>query len=1191
MNDLELLIKMEEEIDERIFLVTDEEFEKRNNDVCKYVLDESGNILKLSLMNIRFNNVLYYLKQLNCLLSLDLSFNKLSSLPPEILSLTNLQSLDLSANQLSSFPPEIGALTNLQSLDLSANQLSSFPSEICSLTNLQSLDLGGNQLSSLPSEILSLTNLQSLYLRNNQLSSLPPEIGALTNLQSLYLISNQLSSLPPEIGALTNLQSLDLSDNQLSSFPPEILSLTNLQSLDLRGNQLSSLPPEIGALTNLQSLVLSFNKFSSLPSEIGTLTNLQSLYLSSNQFSSFPFEIFSLTNLQSLDLGFNKFSSIPPEILALTNLQSLDLSSNQFSSFPSEICSLTNLQSLYLGGNQLSSLPSEILSLTNLQSLDLSSNQFSSFPPEIRALTNLQSLDLNDNQFSSLPPEIGALTNLQSLYLSDNQFSSLPPEIGALTNLQSLYLSDNQFSSLPPEIGALTNLLSLDLRSNQFSSLPPEIGALTNLQSLDLRGNQLSSLPSEILSLTNLQSLDLRSNQLSSIPKELMKLNLRLHSGESNYLFHSSSNRFIWINHKGINIANNPIEKLLGDIINKSRKEIEILLQKLSTGDKEQNEIKVVLIGEGGSGKTSLVKRLFKEDFDPIEPQTHGIIIKSKELDINDKKVKANFWDFGGQQIMHAAHQFFLSKDTMYILVISPRENDSRTSNLMINKFMKQIETFGGDSKVIVVITKIDRDRASFDLNRSDLKGKYENIVDFRIVSAKDKIGISEFEQRLNLEISNLQTITRRWTENWLEVKKSLEEMEENHIAYTSYQDICNSHKVPTEEQDVLLEYLNNLGIITRFKKFNLKNTNILKPKWVTNAIYRIINSKKLEANHGILNKHEIHEILHSKEECKEMSERDSLLENICYNQEEQQYIVELMKEFHLSYDYQDAKETIMIPSLLNKTEPDFDKSIEKNSLKLKLKYHYLPDSVMPNFIVKINSLIIGDNLWRSGVIFGDDQKWRALVKEDNLEETIYIYISGLLRRDAIPVILDHFNEINKQFDKIRFRTEICIKDDFYYDFNNLMIYLKKGIEEIFIPEFESHFKVREILGEYFININSKEAILIMKNYYISGQGNITQINDQNSGEINFSNSYNESTEIVRLFLEELGKSDVPQEKQKEIITIVEEIEKSEKEKKPKSLIKGMVGAFKEATSLITTTTALGVATTAMIEFLTKLVN
>ncbi|WP_410968696.1 ADP-ribosylation factor-like protein, partial [Salmonella sp. SAL4443] len=61
------------------------------------------------------------------------------------------------------------------------------------------------------------------------------------------------------------------------------------------------------------------------------------------------------------------------------------------------------------------------------------------------------------------------------------------------------------------------------------------------------------------------------------------------------------------------------------------------------------NELKVILVGTGGAGKTSLVKRLMGESFDAKEKQTHGINIKKWMIPTDDgTEVKLNFWDFGG---------------------------------------------------------------------------------------------------------------------------------------------------------------------------------------------------------------------------------------------------------------------------------------------------------------------------------------------------------------------------------------------------------------------------------------------------------------------------------------------------------------------------------------------------------------
>ncbi|MEH1861396.1 MAG: leucine-rich repeat domain-containing protein [Nostoc sp.] len=236
-------------------------------------------------------------------------------------------------------------------------------------------------------------------------------------------------------------------------------------------------------------------------------------------------------------------------------------------------------------------------------------------------------LNLHNNQLSSLPPKFSQLSNLTTLYLHNNQLSSLPPEISQLSNLTTLYLDNNQLSSLPPEISQLSNLTTLYLDNNQLSSLPPEISQLSNLTELSLSNNQLSSLPPEISQLSSLTRLDLSKNrQLSSPPPEI-------------------------------------VEQGTQAILTYLRERLE--------GSQRQWVSKLLVVGEGGVGKTSLLRALRGEDFDTQESTTHGIEIKSLELTHltqADVTMQLNTWDFGGQEIYHATHQFFLTNRSLFLL-------------------------------------------------------------------------------------------------------------------------------------------------------------------------------------------------------------------------------------------------------------------------------------------------------------------------------------------------------------------------------------------------------------------------------------------------------------------------------------------------------------------------------------------
>ena len=255
-------------------------------------------------------------------------------------------------------------------------------------------------------------------------------------------------------------------------------------------------------------------------------------------------------------------------------------------------------------------------------------------------------LDLSGKKLTSLPAEIGELKSLTALYLSNNQLTSLPAEIAELKNLTVLFLFGNQLTSVPAEIAELKNLIKLDLSGNQLTSVPAEIAELKNLTVLYLSQNKLTSLPVEIAELKNLTVLDLSGNPLEFPP---------------------------------LDIARRGIEAIRSYFIS------------VEGERRALNEVKVLLVGDGGAGKTALVKQVLGEDFDTHEPQTHGINLR----DWNLGDIHVHFWDFGGQEIMHATHQFFLSKRSLYILVLDGRR-DEKTEY-----WLKHIESFGGDSPIL----------------------------------------------------------------------------------------------------------------------------------------------------------------------------------------------------------------------------------------------------------------------------------------------------------------------------------------------------------------------------------------------------------------------------------------------------------------------------------------------------------
>ncbi|XP_078697448.1 uncharacterized protein LOC144925345 [Branchiostoma floridae x Branchiostoma belcheri] len=603
--------------------------------------DDESQLWKISLPDALY--------RLNKLKVLRLRGCNLDTVPSAVLKLPQLEELDLSGNSRIHLPDGLAGLTNLRVLGLKGTDMRTVPRAVWRLTQLERLDLSWTQLQTLPAEIGHLTNVKHLNLSGCELRTFPPEVGRLTQLERLDLSHNQLQTLPAEIGQLTDVKHLDLSLCELRTLPPEVGRLTQLERLDLSGNQLQTLPAEIGHLTNVKHLHVFYCKLRTLPPEVGRMTQLERLDLSGNQLQTLPAEIGQLTNVKHLDLSECELRTLPPEVGRLTQLERLGLTGNQLQTLPAEIGQLTNVKHLNLSGCKLRTLPPEVGGLTQLEWLDLRGNQLQTLPAEIGQLTNVKHLGLSHCEMRTLPPEVGRLTQLEWLGLSHNQLQTLPAEIGQLTNVKHFDLSHCEMRTLPPEVGRLTQLEWLGLSHNQLQTLHAEIGQLTNVKHLDLSDCELRTLPPEVGRLTQLEWLGLSHNQLQTLPTQVGQLR----------------------GLQALEVGENPLIKPPAEVCSQGIVAIMQYFDELERSEEAISaHLKVVVLGETMAGKTSLVQTLDsgKSTLTEVEDRTQCVEITRWAPDDN---ITFEVYDFGGHDVYHLTHQFFLTPDAFYLLLVN----------------------------------------------------------------------------------------------------------------------------------------------------------------------------------------------------------------------------------------------------------------------------------------------------------------------------------------------------------------------------------------------------------------------------------------------------------------------------------------------------------------------------------------
>ena len=491
-----------------------------------------------------------------------------------------------------------------------------------------------------------------------------------------------------------------------------------------------------------------------------------------------------------------------------------------------------------------------------------------------------------------------------------------------------------------------------------------------------------------------------------------------------------------------------------------ARKGVTAIFEYFEKLDKEEkrvvNESKLILVGQGDVGKTCLAIRLIEDRFEE-QKSTEGIDILNWELPTPNKEDKINFnvWDFGGQAIYYATHQFFLTKRSVYLLVWNARKAMDFEH---IYNWLHTIEAFGEDSPVILVMSKYHE--RNDDLNMEDLRKRFPQIVELVKVDSKDGFGIDVLKKNISNSAWELPQMNEEWPLSWFNIRERLESETRKWIGYDEYLKICSDQQIDETGAEILCNYLHDLGIILCFRdNLLLKNIVIRDPEWATDAVYKVLDTNAVQENEGILFHSQLNEIWNKE----------------VYPQNVYPLLLELMKRFELAYELPDKK-SYLVAELLPKIQPEFLWRNE-NNLRFYYKYDFLPAGIITRFIVrthedlekKPNGIQV---CWREGAVLKREGA-RAFVKQWTNDKSIEIRVDGedKSKRELLSIIRYHFDNINKSIKKVKITKEIpcscslnCVKK---WEYKDLLELEKESIDNAFCEKGKKPIFVSDLLDGY----------------------------------------------------------------------------------------------------------------------------
>ena len=599
----------------------------------------------------------------------------------------------------------------------------------------------------------------------------------------------------------------------------------------------------------------------------------------------------------------------------------------------------------------------------------------------------------------------------------------------------------------------------LDLSNCGLESIPEEVFEFTDLRFLDLSNdlycdedykNKIEVIPSRISNLKNLTKLNLANNSVSTISEEISRIKpLKYLDISNNKLVHLSEKIVNMPNLKELILEENPFDLLPPEIVARGVESIRNFIKELEQKD-YLYEVKLLIVGEGRVGKTCISRALIDDDFKLEDlATTEGInidkwvipVVQISKMNPNiQRDFQINIWDFGGQEIYHSTHQFFLTKRSFYLLVTESRKEDSYDDFFY---WLNIIKLLGDKSPVVMVLNKCDQ--PTKDIPVKVYREIFNNIVDFQKISLVEDFrkDLLIFKDSLKKIASSLPHIGNPLPKVWVDIRKEIESLKvsgKNYISEREYLDICKKHYRSQESALFLSEYFHDLGVLLHFQDdIDLKDIVFLNHEWITKGVYKILDDREVIKKKGRFSVADLKRIWSTDDHKFKVRELLSLMKN---------------KKFDLCFELSNGE--FLVPRLLPVDEIDHKWATTSENSRFEFRYKFMPKGILARLIVKLSNDIIEDKYWRYGVLL-QYENTTAIVKEKYFENKITVELSGQNKREYLFIIRKTINEIHKDFNKIEVSEMIpcncshCrnVENPSFFKFELLRRYEQKGLKTI----------------------------------------------------------------------------------------------------------------------------------------------
>ncbi len=164
----------------------------------------------------------------------------------------------------------------------------------------------------------------------------------------------------------------------------------------------------------------------------------------------------------------------------------------------------------------------------------------------------------------------------------------------------------------------------------------------------------------------------------------------------------------------------------------------------------EVTSIKIIILGDGTVGKSSLAQRFAKGTFSDEYKKTLGVDFLMKRKEVDNSLIEFLIWDTAGQEYYDSITKRYYKGANAAIVVFSV---DNKESFESVNKWRDKIISECGRIPIVLVRNKID-----IDINKQII-----SIEEARFLADKYRLEMFNVSVKENIEVSNIfDSIARR---------------------------------------------------------------------------------------------------------------------------------------------------------------------------------------------------------------------------------------------------------------------------------------------------------------------------------------------------------------------------------------------------------------------------------------------